>query len=197
LTPQGGTEKKKETVRAVIDALSRQDPAGPDALLADDAAWTVCARDIPGAGSHEKKVVPERILPAVLAISETGEPRTENTRIVAEGDVVCVVCAEAVSHGRLLETIIASIREQDTTTQIMTVDSLGLWRKPGAARQSAARQSAVTGRGTDTPAVPLYSPWKTASTAPTSRSVSLSGSVGPGADRAAAPCGARSARAPA
>ncbi|MDQ1031858.1 ketosteroid isomerase-like protein [Streptomyces umbrinus] len=99
MTPQGNIEKNKETVRAFIDALNRQDLAGLDALLADDATWTVCARDIPGAGSHEKKVVLERILPTMLAIFEAGEPRTEITRIVAEGDVVC---AEAVSHGRLL-----------------------------------------------------------------------------------------------
>ncbi|MFD9190705.1 nuclear transport factor 2 family protein [Streptomyces phaeochromogenes] len=99
MTPQGSTEKNKETVRAFIDALNRQDLAGLDALLADDATWTVCARDIPGAGSHEKKVVLERILPTMLAIFEAGEPRTEITRMVAEGDVVC---AEAVSNGRLL-----------------------------------------------------------------------------------------------
>jgi ketosteroid isomerase-like protein len=98
MTSQAITEKNKETVRAFIDALNRQDLADLDALLADDATWTVCARDIPGAGAHEKKVVLDRILPTMLAIFEPGEPRTEITRLIAEGDVVS---AEAVSLGRL------------------------------------------------------------------------------------------------
>ncbi|WP_427925011.1 nuclear transport factor 2 family protein [Streptomyces sp. cg40] len=99
MSSQAITEKNKETVRAFIDALNRQDLAGLDALLADDATWTVCAREIPAAGTHEKKVVLGRILPTMLAIFEPGEPRTEITRLIAEGDVVS---AEAVSHGRLL-----------------------------------------------------------------------------------------------
>ncbi|WP_262697439.1 MULTISPECIES: nuclear transport factor 2 family protein [Streptomyces] len=92
------TERNKETVRAFIDALNRQDLDGLGALLADDATWTVCARDIPGAGSHEKKTVLGRVLPAAMAIFEPGEPKTEITRMIAEGDMVS---AEMVSHGRL------------------------------------------------------------------------------------------------
>jgi ketosteroid isomerase-like protein len=93
------TEKNKETVRAFIDALNRQDIAGLDALLTDDATWTVCARDIPGAGTHEKNAVLERNQPTMLEIFLPGEPQTRITRLIAEGDVVS---AEAVSHGRLV-----------------------------------------------------------------------------------------------
>ncbi|MBD3007235.1 nuclear transport factor 2 family protein [Streptomyces sp. 5-10] len=98
MTSQEITEQNKETVRAFIDALNRQDLDGLGALLTDDATWTVCARDIPAAGSHGKKALLGRVLPTAMAIFEPGEPKTEITRMIAEGDMVS---AEMVSHGRL------------------------------------------------------------------------------------------------
>ncbi|MGV9311873.1 nuclear transport factor 2 family protein [Streptomyces sp. NPDC003691] len=92
------TERNKQLVRAFIAALNRQDPEGLGALLTADATWTVCARDIPGAGEHDRETVLGKILPTMLAIFVPGEPVTEIVRLVAEGDIVC---AEAVSLGRL------------------------------------------------------------------------------------------------
>ncbi|MFG3259799.1 nuclear transport factor 2 family protein [Streptomyces sp. NPDC048172] len=97
--PQPGAEAgKKETVRAFIDALNRQDLRELDALLAEDATWTISARNIPGSGVHSKKELLETMLPSALNIFREGEPRTEILSMLAEGDTVC---AESVSLGHL------------------------------------------------------------------------------------------------
>ncbi|WP_411152460.1 nuclear transport factor 2 family protein [Streptomyces sp. A30] len=90
-------EEVAETARAFIDAMNRRDLAKVAGLFTEDATWTVCVADLPGAGTNRASAVVEQMVPGLLDVFESG-PELEILRTAVQGDWVAV---EAVGRGRL------------------------------------------------------------------------------------------------
>lgn len=95
-----GIAQSEQTVRAFMDALNNKDLDAVAKLLADDVSYTVCASEVPGAGTCRGPQVLET-LGAVFSMFEDG-PRSEILSVIAAGRWVV---AESSSHGRLLHGI--------------------------------------------------------------------------------------------
>ena len=99
-TAERGTVTESERiVRSFFATLSSGDLEALGSFFDDRSTWTICARDIAGAGTHTgRDAIIEGFLRPVRGLFEPGQPSVEVTRVIGEGPVVAV---EATGRGRL------------------------------------------------------------------------------------------------
>jgi ketosteroid isomerase-like protein len=92
--------ESERIVRSFFATLSSGDLEALGSFFDDRSTWTICARDIAGAGTHTgRHAIIEGFLRPVRGLFEPGQPSVEVTRVIGEGPVVAV---EATGRGRLL-----------------------------------------------------------------------------------------------
>jgi uncharacterized protein len=92
--------ESERLVRSFFTTLSAGDLDRLGAFFDDDSTWTICARDIAGAGTHTgRDAIIEGFLRPVRGLFEPGQPTIEVTRVLVDGRFVAV---EAAGRGRLL-----------------------------------------------------------------------------------------------
>jgi ketosteroid isomerase-like protein len=87
----------EELVRSFFETLSSGDLDRVATFFDSDSVWTVCATEIPGAGTHRGSDIVEEFLRPVRGMFEPGQPKVELTNMVANDRWVAV---EAVGRGR-------------------------------------------------------------------------------------------------
>jgi ketosteroid isomerase-like protein len=87
----------REFVRFFFETLSSGDLDRVASFFDDDSVWTVCATEIPGAGTHRGRDIVEEFLRPVRGMFEPGQPKVELTNMLANDRWVAV---EAVGRGR-------------------------------------------------------------------------------------------------
>jgi len=94
---ESAVERNEALVRSFLETLSTGDLDRLAPFLHEDATWTVCARVIPGAGTHRgRRVILEEFLRPVRGMFAPGEPKVTPTNVVANGRWVAV---EAIGRG--------------------------------------------------------------------------------------------------
>ena len=92
--------ESEQVVRSFFSTLSSGDLDALGLFFDDRSTWTICARDIPGAGTHTgRHAIIEDFLRPVRGLFEPGQPTVDVTRVIGDGPVVAV---EATGRGRLL-----------------------------------------------------------------------------------------------
>jgi len=90
-------DRDEELVRSFFATLSTGDLERVATFFDADSTWTVCATDIPGAGTHVGAAIVEEFLRPVRGMFEPGQPKVEVTNVVSAGGWVAV---EATGRGR-------------------------------------------------------------------------------------------------
>jgi ketosteroid isomerase-like protein len=89
--------RDEELVRSFFTTLSSGDLDGVATFFDAGSTWTVCATDIPGAGTHRGSAIVDEFLRPVRGMFEPGQPKVELMNMVsAEG----WVAVEAIGRGR-------------------------------------------------------------------------------------------------
>ena len=92
--------ESEQVVRSFFRTLSSGDLDALGSFFDDRSTWTICAHDIPGAGTHTgRHAIIEGFLRPVRGLFEPGQPTVDVTRVIGDGPVVAV---EATGRGRLL-----------------------------------------------------------------------------------------------
>jgi ketosteroid isomerase-like protein len=87
-------------IRSFFATLSEGDLDRLGEFFDERSTWTICARDIAGAGTHTgRNAIIEGFLRPVRGLFEPGQPTIEVTRVIVDGRFVAV---EAAGRGRLL-----------------------------------------------------------------------------------------------
>ena len=88
----------EERVREFFATLSTGDLDRVGPFFDERSTWTVCATEIPGAGTHTgRHAIIEEFLRPVRGLFEPGQPKVELTNLLATGDRAAV---EATGRGR-------------------------------------------------------------------------------------------------
>jgi ketosteroid isomerase-like protein len=91
------SDAHKELVRSFFEALSAGDLDRVASFFDADSTWTVCAKELLGAGTTRGPAIVEEFLRPVRGLFEPGDPKVHVDALVAEGDRVV---AEARGSGR-------------------------------------------------------------------------------------------------
>lgn len=86
-------------VRSFFATLSTGDLDRVAAFFDEESTWTVCAIEIPGAGTHRGSAIVEEFLRPVRGMFAPGQPKVEVTNLLAAGGWVAV---EATGRGAFL-----------------------------------------------------------------------------------------------
>jgi len=89
----------EELVRSFFATLSTGDLNRVATYFGADSTWTVCATEIPGAGTHRGREIVEEFLRPVRGMFAPGQPKVEITNLVAAGGWVAL---EAIGRGEFL-----------------------------------------------------------------------------------------------
>jgi ketosteroid isomerase-like protein len=89
----------EDVVRSFFATLSSGDLDGVARFFDAGSTWTVCATEIPGAGTHRGREIVEEFLRPVRGMFAPGQPKVEITNLLAAGDRVAL---EAIGRGEFL-----------------------------------------------------------------------------------------------
>ncbi len=92
-------ERDEDLVRRFFATLSTGDLDRVATFFDDHSTWTVCAIEIPGAGTHRGRAIIDEFLRPVRGMFAPGQPKVEVTNMISANGWVAV---EATGRGQFL-----------------------------------------------------------------------------------------------